>query len=74
MKAKNVTDYPYINSQCINCGVCVPPCPCPGTIIWDDIIEGYRIRVDQCLGCACDLDCFEVCPVGAILWFDEEYT
>ena len=63
-------NYIYIDDSCVNCGACVPSCPCPGTIVWDDSLEHYRIRWDRCKECGCSYDCFDVCPVEAIKWTD----
>jgi len=48
-----------INSDCINCGVCVSECPV------DCISEGdgiYVIDAEPCISCGA---CADVCPVGA---------
>jgi ferredoxin len=49
-----------INSDCINCGACVPECPV------DCISEGDSVHViDEaaCIDCGA---CAGVCPTGAI--------
>ncbi|TRZ91562.1 MAG: YfhL family 4Fe-4S dicluster ferredoxin [Rhodocyclaceae bacterium] len=56
-----------INSDCINCDVCVPECPNEAITQGDDI---YIIDPDKCTECVGHFDdsqCVVVCPADCIL-------
>jgi ferredoxin len=62
LKSEEVYELAYaINSNCINCGACVPECPV------SCIAEGdnrYVISAEECISCGV---CAGACPVDAIV-------
>lgn len=56
-----------INSDCINCDVCVPECPNEAIAQGDDIYVIDPERCTECVGHFDESQCVAVCPVDAIV-------
>ena len=56
-----------INSDCINCDVCVPECPNEAITKGDEIYIIDPAKCTECVGHYDDSQCIEVCPADCIL-------
>jgi ferredoxin len=56
-----------INSDCINCDVCVPECPNEAISAGDEIYVIDPAKCTECVGHFDESQCIAVCPVDCIL-------
>ncbi|WP_363302988.1 4Fe-4S binding protein [uncultured Veillonella sp.] len=53
--------------RCVHCGACA--LECEYNSIDDNRQENYFIILHNCVGCG---DCYEICPVGAIVRIENQ--
>lgn len=56
-----------INSDCINCDVCVPECPNEAISKGDEIYVIDSAKCTECVGHYEESQCIEVCPANCIV-------
>jgi len=56
-----------INSECINCDVCVPECPNEAITKGDEIYVIDPAKCTECVGHFDESQCIEVCPADCIV-------